>query len=218
MSDLGLMTDWEQRYQLGDTPWEKGMAAPPLQEVLAKSADWGAGPILVPGCGLGHDVRALATLGVPIVGLDLSQTAVERAQEFPQVSNEVYEVGNFLDPAWRAVRKFSALWEHTCFCAIDPSERDRYAEAVADCLIDGGLLAGVFFLTPFDPGEDASGPPFATTVEELETRFAPWFERIDAWVPTHAYPGRESREWIGLFRKLPMLEIARMEQNIGTDH
>lgn len=195
------MTDWEKRYQLGDTPWEKGMAAPPLLEVLAKGADWGAGPILVPGCGLGHDVRALATLGAPVVGLDLSPTAVERAREFPPVGAEVYELGNFLDPAWRAGRKFSAVWEHTCFCAIDPSERGRYAEAAAACLEQGGLLAGVFFLTPFDPGEAACGPPFATTVEELDAWFSPWFERIDGWVPGAAYPGRESREWIGLYRK-----------------
>jgi hypothetical protein len=195
------MTDWEQRYQLGDTPWEKGTAAPPLLEVLAKGADWGAGPILVPGCGLGHDVRALAALGVSLLGLDLSPTAIERAREFPLVVKEEYELGDFLDPAWRMARKFSAVWEHTCFCAIDPSERGRYAEAAAACLEQGGLLAGVFFLTPFDPGEAACGPPFATTVEELDAWFAPWFERIDGWVPSAAYPGRESREWIGLYRK-----------------
>jgi hypothetical protein len=195
------MTDWEKRYQLGDTPWEKGTAAPPLLEVLAKGADWGAGPILVPGCGLGHDVRALAALGVSLLGLDLSPTAIERAREFPLVVKEEYELGDFLDPAWRMARKFSAVWEHTCFCAIDPSERGRYAEAAAACLEQGGLLAGVFFLTPFDPGEAACGPPFATTVEELDAWFAPWFERIDGWVPSAAYPGRESREWIGLYRK-----------------
>lgn len=195
------MTDWEKRYQLGDTPWEKGGAAPPLHELLERGVDWGAGPILVPGCGLGHDVRALATLGAPVVGLDLSPTALERAREFPPVGAEVYELGDFLDPAWHLGRRFSAVWEHTCFCAIDPSERGRYAEAAAACLEQGGLLAGVFFLTPFDPGEAVCGPPFAATVEELDAWFAPWFERIDGWVPSAAYPGRESREWIGLYRK-----------------
>ena len=197
------MTDWENRYRTGDTPWEKGRSAPALKELLGalELEDWGAGPVLVPGCGLGHDVRALAVLGIPVLGLDVSPTAVDRAREFPRAGAEIYEVGDFLDPAWRAGREFSALWEHTCFCAIDPGERGRYAAAAAACLPAGGLLAGVFFLNPFDPGEEACGPPFGVTVEELETLFSPWFERVDGWVPHGAFAGREEREWLGLFRK-----------------
>jgi SAM-dependent methyltransferase len=196
------MTDWENRYQVGDTPWEKGLASPPLVDLLGKFHDWGHGQILVPGCGLGHDVRALAALGMVVLGLDLSPTAVARAQEFEQAGAENYEVGDFLEPAWRVGREFSAIWEHTCFCAIDPGERARYAAAAAGCLAEGGLLAGVFFLTPFDPGEAAVGPPFAVTLAELEVLFSPWFERVAGWVPDAAYPGREGREWLGLFRKL----------------
>ena len=70
------MTDWESRYQVGDMPWEKGQASPPLLELLERPVDWGAGPVLVPGCGFGHDVRALGVLGIPVVGLDLAPTAV----------------------------------------------------------------------------------------------------------------------------------------------
>lgn len=197
------MTNWENRYLSQDMPWEKGQAAPPLMELLGKLEleDWGNGPLLVPGCGYGHDVRKLAALGIPVVGVDISPTAVERAREFPPVGREVFQVGDFLDPEWRQGREFSGLWEHTCFCAIDPADRERYAEAAAACLKHGGLLAGVFFLTPFDPGEEQSGPPFGVTREELDGWFLPRFERVGGWVPTAAFPGREGREWIGLFRK-----------------
>lgn len=200
------MTDWDERYQAGNMPWEKGQAAPPLVELLSKIEPeiWGAGPVLVPGCGYGHDVRKLAEeLGVPAVGVDISATAVERAREFPRVGRELYEKGDFLDPAWREGREFSAIWEHTCFCAIDPGDRGRYAEAAGACLAEGGLLAGVFFLTPFDPGEEQQGPPFGVTVTELDAWFLPFFERVDSWVPCRSFPGREEREWIGLFRKTP---------------
>ena len=198
------MTDWEGRYQSGDMPWEKGQAAPPLMELLERRGgmDWGSGPILVPGCGLGHDVRALGVLGIPVVGVDVSPSAVEQARRFPVTGGETYELGNFLDPAWRAGREFSAVWEHTCFCAINPADRGRYAESVAGCLPAGGLLAGVFFLNPFDPGEEESGPPFGVTVTELDAWFAPWFERVEGRVPQRAFPGREGREWLGLFRRL----------------
>lgn len=198
------MTDWEDRYQKGEMPWEKGGAAPPLLELLDQSAAdaWGEGPVVVPGCGLGHDVRALAGRGIRAVGVDISPTAVARAREFPQAGGEVYEAGDFLDPGWRDGRRFSAVWEHTCFCAIDPADRGRYAEAVAAVLPEGGLLAGVFYLNPYDPGEEACGPPFAVTVEELEGWFSPWFERVEGRVPERAFPGREGREWLGVFRRL----------------
>jgi methyl halide transferase len=199
------MTDWENRYQADDMPWEKGQAAPPLQEVLAKVAvhEWGNGPVLVPGCGFGHDVRVLAELGLMVLGVDVSETAVARADAFPKVGAETYEVGNFLNPEWQAGRAFTGWWEHTCFCAIDPADRGAYAKAAAECLVDGGLLAGVFFINPYDPGEERSGPPHGVTVAEVEQWFSPWFQRVEGWVPTAAYPGREGREWIGLFRKSP---------------
>lgn len=197
------MTDWESRYQVGDTPWEKGRPAPPLVELLSKldPKEWGSGPVLVPGCGLGHDARALAELGMEVIGVDVSPSAIELANNSPQVGNETYELGDFLDAKWAGGRRFSAIWEHTCFCAIDPSDRGRYARSAAECLVDGGLLAGVFFLTPYDPGAESAGPPFASTIEEIEGCLDPWFHRVDGWVPLAAYPGREGREWIGLFRK-----------------
>lgn len=195
------MMDWENRYLTGDTPWVKGRAAPALAEVPSDA--WGAGPVLVPGCGLGDDVRALAQLGLPVLGVDIAPTAVERAQSFSCADQENYQCADFLAPGWRAGRSFSAVWEHTCFCAIDPSLRDRYAEVVAECLSPGGMLIGVFFLTPYDLGEDRDPPPWGTSVAELDELFAPWFERVAGVVPRDAYPGREGREWLARFRKRP---------------
>lgn len=204
------MKDWEQSYLNGETPWDKGSAAPPLRELIERHGVvlWGEGPVLVPGCGFGHDVRALAEAGVFASGLDIAETAVERARLIPPVSAETYEVGDFLAASWREGRRFSAIWEHTCFCAIDPALRDAYARAAADLLGPGGVFAAVFYLTPNDPGEEDDGPPFAVGIGEIEALFSPWFERIDAWVPAAAYPGREGREWLAVFRKLPQARVA----------
>lgn len=144
------MRDWEKCYQAGETPWDHGSAAPPLLEVIERHgvALWGGGPVLVPGCGLGHDVRVLAGLGLPVLGLDIAETAVALASGIPAVGGETYACGDFLDPAWRVGREFSAVWEHTCFCAIDPALRQAYAEATAGLLGAGQVLVGVFYLTP----------------------------------------------------------------------
>lgn len=202
MNQIQIMRDWEKCYQDGETPWDHGGAAPPLLEVIERHgvAPWGAGPVLVPGCGFGHDVRALAGLGLPVLGLDLATTAVAQARALPAAGEEIYECGDFLAPAWRAGREFSAVWEHTCFCAIDPALRSAYAEAAAGLLGSGQLLVGVFYLKP-DLEPDVTGPPFKVSIEELDRIFGPWFERIDGWVPQQAYPGREGREWVGMFRK-----------------
>lgn len=197
------MRDWEQCYRDGNTPWDKGGSAPPLAELCERHgiAIWGGGPVLVPGCGMGHDVRALAAMGLEVVGVDLAPTAVAMAAGMPAVGSERYEEGDFLDPQWRQGRTFSAIWEHTCFCAIDPALRQRYAEAAAGLLGEGGVFAGVFYLDPHKPGESQEGPPFGVTADELDELFRPWFDRVDGWVPTTAYPGREGREWLAVFKR-----------------
>lgn len=199
------MTDWNQRYEQADTPWEKGYPAPPLLELLEKTEAslWGKGQVLVPGCGTGHDVRALAAKGLSPFGLDLAPEALVRARAHPLAGAESYEVGDFLDPDWRTGKIFSAIWEHTCYCAIHPTSRPQYARACADLVSSGGHLIGVFFLTPNDPGEAEQGPPFNSSIEELDARFSPWFTRIDSWIPSKSYPGREGREWTAIYRRDP---------------
>jgi methyl halide transferase len=197
------MTDWEERYRKGDMPWEKGEAAPPLAELIERCGTqyFGEGPVLVPGCGLGHDVRALASHGLAVTGLDLAELAIEKAKAIQPTGAESYEVGNFFDPVWQDGRKFSAIWEHTCFCAIDPKDRATYARSAAEVLIPGGYLTGVFFLTPHDPGEEEAGPPFGAAPGEIESYFSEHFSLVDSWVPKRAYPGREGKEWIAIFRR-----------------
>lgn len=203
------MTDWNQRYLADDTPWEKGSPAPPLLQLLERKDNeiWGEGTILVPGCGTGHDVRALAREGMQILGVDLAEEAIARAEAHPEVGKESYQLGDFLSADWREGKSFSAIWEHTCFCAIDPSHRPDYAKACAALVEPGGHLIGVFFLTPHDPGEETQGPPFGTSIEELDTHFCPWFQRIDSCVPVNAYPGREGREWLAIYQRISTLSL-----------
>lgn len=198
------MTDWESRYRMGDTPWEKGAAAPPLEELIERLGIgiFGPGPVIVPGCGTGHDVRLLAAHGLRAVGLDIAPSAIAAACSQPAVGGESYLQVDCLEPDAVAGLEATAIWEHTCFCAIDPSRRGDYAAAAASLLEAGGVLAGVFFLTPHDPGDPAVGPPFAASIEEIDSCMARWFQREHGWVPQRAYPGREGREWLAVYRRL----------------
>ena len=188
-----MPTDWEAQYQKGETPWDKGAPSPGLVDLLASEPV--RGRVLVPGCGFGYDVRALAATADEVVGLDIAPSAIEGAARFPRVGNERYELGSLFDLPQHLRGTFDAVWEHTCFCAIDPSMRAPYVEAVAGALKSGGKLIAIFYL---DPGHDSpdEGPPFGVSVAELDALFSLYFELVREWLPTCAYPGREGREWM----------------------
>lgn len=196
-----MPTDWEAHYQNGETPWDRGAPSPGLVDFLAGQPL--RGRVLVPGCGLGHDVRAIAAAApkeAEILGLDLAPSAIEAAHGYPVVGGERYEVGDFfaLPPSLCGV--FDWVWEHTCFCAIDPAFRARYVASAAEALAPGGHYLAVFFLDPgLAPGE--SGPPFGVTPTELDRLFSSGFDLLRRWTPSHTYPGREDREEMRLYRK-----------------
>ncbi|MBP7951769.1 MAG: methyltransferase domain-containing protein [Verrucomicrobiales bacterium] len=189
-------------YQEGTTPWDKGKSHPALAEIFEKTSL--PAPVLVPGCGFGHDLKTIADQGVAeVIGLDIAPSAVEEARRRHADTTAISVIhGDLFSPptTWRG--HFGAVWEHTCFCAIDPSQRSSYAKSIAEALRPSGLLAGVFYLTPWDPDEDQTqGPPFGTSTAELDSIFLPWFHLEAEWVPTATYQGREQRELIRLLRR-----------------
>jgi SAM-dependent methyltransferase len=192
-----MPTDWEAQYRNKDTPWEKGAPSPGLVDFLAGEPL--RGRVLVPGCGFGHDVRALAATADEVVGLDIARLAIEGAQHFPKVGQERYFLGNLFDPPPDLRGAFDWVFEHTCFCAIDPSQRPTYVEAVASALKPGGQILAIFYL---DPGNDSpdEGPPFEVSIAELDRLFLPRFKLVREWLPQRAYPGREGREWMRVMR------------------
>ena len=179
---------WEERYQTRDMPWEKGAASPGLVDFLAAHPDLVKGTVCVPGCGTGHDVRAWACAGFPVFGYDIAPSAIKLASDATRVAglNAEFHLADFLGaaPAFR----FDWIFEHTLFCAIQPSQRDEYVAAVLRWLKPGGQYLAVNYLIP-----DTDGPPFGTTREEQWTRFSPHFKLLEEWVP-HSYPNRTGLE------------------------
>ncbi len=200
--------DWDSAYQESNTPWDKGAAAPPLEEWLAGAlplaSALSAGRWLSPGCGLGYDVRALAERlpDASFVGADISPTALNAAREFENpTSVQFRELDIFALPE-NEKGGYDAVWEHTCFCAIDPARRDAYVAAMAEVLRPDGVLIGVFFINPYDEDHPiGSGPPFGVEVEALKQHFSPYFVEQQSFVPQTAYPGREGRERFVIFQK-----------------
>lgn len=184
----GGSTNWEERYQTGDMPWEKGGPSPGLVDFLAANSGLTRGSVAVPGCGTGHDVRIWCRAGFDAHGFDLAPSAIRLCRE--RTAAEGLQAGfaqaDFLEAA--PPRSFDWLFEHTLFCAIDPARRDDYVQAVLRWLAPGGQFLAVHYMI-----RDVEGPPFGVTQEELMDRFLPHFELLRGWVP-RSYPNRTGLE------------------------
>jgi SAM-dependent methyltransferase len=187
------ITNWDQAYQENFTPWDKGQPSPPLADWFSRNKI--SGRVLVPGCGVGHDVAHLVSLGIDATGLDIAPTAIERAKaRYPQMA-ERFVLGDLFE----LKGQFDAVVEHTCLCALPPEWRVRYRDAVASLLKPGGLLIGIWFVNPeMDPGE--TGPPFGISPDELSALFASRFDIVESHTPKTAYPGREGRELLRVMK------------------
>jgi methyl halide transferase len=190
-----METDWEARYQTHDMPWEKGEPSPGLVDFLASQAGLPRGTVLVPGCGTGHDARAWAAAGFTVTGCDLAPSAISLSREKTAAAglSAQFILGDFLADA--APGPFDWVFEHTLFCAIDPSLRDAYVRAVLLRLKPGGNYLAVNYLIP-----DTDGPPFGTTRQELMDRFGPHFDLQAEWVP-RSYPNRTGLELMLWWRR-----------------
>ena len=202
---------WETRYQTGDMPWEKGEASPGLLDFLAAHPDLPRGKVCVPGCGTGHDVRALAAAGFEAFGFDIAPSGIRLAAEKTRAAGLAakFALVDFLRD--EPPLQFDWIFEHTLFCAIQPGERDDYVRAVLRWLKPAGQYLAVNYLVV-----DADvGPPFPTSCDELQRRFSPHFELVADWVP-RSYPNRTSRERMFWWRR-PVLGRKPVEKQQIAD-
>jgi hypothetical protein len=214
---------WEQRYQSGDMPWEKGAPSPGLVDFLAAHPNLPRGTVCVPGCGTGHDVREFARSGFDAFGFDIAPSAIQfceektkvaalkpgalasrrRVSQLQQLAGETPALPGGLNASFQhsdflhdePPQKFDWLFEHTLFCAIKPQERDDYVRAALRWLKPDGQYLAVNYLIP-----DADGPPFGTTRDELWRRFSPHFELVEELVP-RSYPNRTGLELLLWWRR-----------------
>jgi cyclopropane fatty-acyl-phospholipid synthase-like methyltransferase len=188
-------TDWQERYQTEDTPWDKGEPAPGLVDWLKKQTLDPDARVLVPGCGRGHDASAWAKAGFDTTGMDLAEIALSDAREkYESLPNLAFFPGNFLDE--KPQEPYDVIFEHTLYCAIDPARREDYAKSLPNWLKPGGYFLAIHFIFPLDE----EGPPFGASKDEIINRFQTNFTLRDDWKPRH-FEGRKNEEWMFLWQR-----------------
>src|SRR5580704_6679400 len=198
-SNANDMTNWDEMYRKGESPWDKGAPSPPMKQYLERHPV--RGRALVPGCGRGHEVALAVEHGLDATGLDIAPTAVAEARtQYPELADR-FVTGSLFDPPQEMRGAYDVVLEHTCMSALPPALRAKYRHGIDLTLRRGGLLIGVWFINPdLDPGEE--GPPYPFGVADLTALFAEGYEIVDDYVPDVAFAGREGRERVRVLRRV----------------
>lgn len=171
-SDRGTEPDlssaaWQARYESGKTGWDRGLPSPMLSRWIAAGA---LEPcrILVPGCGRGHEVLALAEAGFEVTAIDFADDAIASlTQQLSRrgLAADIIKADLF---AFESTVPFDAIYEQTCLCAIHPSRWQTYEQRLASWLRPSGKLFAMFMQS-----DQPDGPPFSCELGKMRELFHP---------------------------------------------
>ncbi len=166
---------WDERFAADFTPWDEARTPPALLRFIAAQRAVLGPRVLVPGCGSGHEVIALAEAGFDVLAIDFAAQAIAAARRVVPAELAAHALrqadffsfdADLAEP--RATPPFDWIYERAFIPALPPARWPAWAQRVAALLRPGGMLAGLFFVDAALP-ERRSGPPFVATVAELET-------------------------------------------------
>ena len=148
------INEWEKRYQQGQTGWDRGEVSPNLLYWI--DGDY-LKPcrILVPGCGNGYEVVALAEKGFEVVAIDIASTAISNLREVLKAKRLTVELIQSDYFEWKSDNSFDAIYEQTSLCALPPDKWVDYEKCLYRWLKPRGKLFVQFMQT-----EEKGGPPF----------------------------------------------------------
>ena len=183
---------WDERFDRGFTPWERGGVPQGLRQYVA---DAGAPQVcLIPGCGSAHELAFLCEAGWDATAIDFSPAAVAAARATAgNWSARVIEADFFtFEPA----RPLQLIYERAFLCAMPRAMWQQVAVRWAELLAPGGFLAGYFF---FD--DKLTGPPFGIARARLDALLLPDFECVADLPVVDSIPVFEGKERWMIWRR-----------------
>lgn len=146
--------EWEARYREGNTGWDRGGASPALEAWLTAGELPSPCRTLIPGCGRGHEILALARRGVAVTGIDFAPSAIAHVRQALSREGLHAELLQADVMAWQPETPYDAVYEQTCLCALPEDAWPGYAARLHAWLRPGGRLYALFMQTG-----QAGGPP-----------------------------------------------------------
>ena len=144
---------WDASYHDGPAPWDIGRPQPAIVRLAAEGGITGA--VLDAGCGTGENALHVASLGVPVLGIDVAETALEIARE--KAGARGYKAEFAAADAFqlaRLGRRFDTVLDCGLFHTFDSDERPRYVASVGSVI----ERDGTFYVLCFSDEGPETGP------------------------------------------------------------
>ena len=157
---------WDASYRDGPAPWDTGEPQPAVVRLAAEGRF--EGPVLDAGCGTGENALYIASLGLPVVGVDVAGTALSIARK--KAGTRAVDVEFALADAFdlgRLGRRFRTVLDCGLFHTCDADERPAYVTSLASATEPGGCL----YLLCFSDEGPGTGP-HPVSQDELTEAFA----------------------------------------------
>jgi len=162
------------------------------------------GRALIPACGVGHDVFALASEQRSVLGIEISGHAVSQAQKKRETLVEsgdkrtiAFQQGDFF--AFQDSVGFDIIYDPHFLCCLLPSKRKDWVKQMKSLLKkDTGWLITLIYPVKKEKSED---PPFIMSASLMKDLLIPeGFEIIYLSAVEVSIPSRKGQEWIGIWK------------------
>lgn len=181
---------WDASYLDGPPPWDIGEPQPAIVRLAGEGAFVGA--VLDAGCGTGENALHVASLGLPVLGVDAAENALSIARQ--KLAGRGVEVDFVVADALhldRLGRVFDTILDCGLFHTFNADERRDYVESVASVTTRGGSL---YVLCFSDLGPESV--PHPVSQDELRDAFTSggWSvadvspDRIETRIHAHGAP------------------------------
>ncbi|MQA95693.1 MAG: methyltransferase domain-containing protein [Streptosporangiales bacterium] len=146
---------WDASYHDGPAPWDIERPQPAVARLASEGGF--IGPVLDAGCGSGENALHVAALGLPVLGVDVAETALAIARE--RARDRGIEAEFAMADAFRLERLgrgFRTVLDCGLFHTFDGDERPAYVASLAAVTEHDGTL---YVLCFSDEGSDTGPHP-----------------------------------------------------------
>ncbi len=173
---MGKYDEWEEiyrRHRDESLPWELGRPRPILVDLIESGVLVPHGKALDACCGLGTNTIYIAKSGFETTGIDISETAIQRAKLSSEAAgtNIQFYIGSAVDLPFKD-GQFDFVFDMGCFHHILPEDRIRYTEGIHRVLKKKGHYLVVCFSNKNGPAWNHFSRSNITTI------FSPYFRII----------------------------------------
>jgi methyl halide transferase len=168
------LPDWETIYREGTPPWETGVPAGELVQVLREGLV-PRGSLLELGCGTGADSVHWARKGFEVTAVEASPTALDRARTRAELCG--VSIRFVLDDVFRFARNsgsFDVIYDAGFYHFIRQLDLDRFLDLLWRVTHPGSY----YFTLAGATSEEAEGGPPQVSEEEIRSELGRLFEFI----------------------------------------